>query len=232
MRAFELAVWIFFRIFAMRARQRKRQRNWKGMYTKMFLDTQAANALGTGTRGAVFILFGGEIGAMLLDMRWGVMLLVLLVVADFRYGWGESAKRYKAAQREGNAILMEHYRWHTSRAVRRTLNKLADYIVIMLMCGAVGMAIFEPLGIEHTWGAWIGAVIACGCEVISIFGHFFYLHGIHVEARSLKDFLKTLAVAITRRKVDPDIGDALGEAFDSTGESKNAKGKSDDIRDY
>lgn len=185
------------------------------MYTKMLLDTQTANALGTGTRGTVFIIFGGEIGAMLLDMRWGIMLLILLVVADFRYGWGESAKRYSDARKAKNDILMEHYRWHTSRAVRRTLNKLADYIVIMLMCGTVGMAIFEPLGIEHTWGAWVGAVIACGCEIVSIFGHFFYLRGIRIETKSINGFFKALAVAFAKRK-DADVGESLQEAFDKT----------------
>lgn len=190
----------------------------------MLLDTQTVNALGTGTRGVTFVIFGGEIGAMLFDMRWGIMLLILLVVADFRYGWGESAKRYKKAKDEKNEILMDYYRWHTSRAVRRTLNKLADYIVIMLMCGAIGMAIFEPLGIEHTWGAWLGAVIACVCEIISIFGHFFYLHGVKIETKSLKGFLKALAVAFAKRK-DEDVGEALDEAFEETEkEQKEAVG--------
>lgn len=181
----------------------------------MLLDTQTINAMGTGTRGVTFVVFGGEIGAMLLDMRWGLMLLILLVVADFRYGWGESAKRYKQAKKEKNEILMEHYRWHTSRAVRRTLNKLADYIVIMLMCGAIGMAIFEPIGLDHIYGAWIGAVIACVCEIVSIFGHFFYLHGVHVETKTIKGFFKALVVAFAKRK-DPDVGKSLQEAFDKT----------------
>lgn len=185
----------------------------------MILNTQTANALGTGTRGTVFILFGGEIGAMLLDMRWGIMLLILLVLADFRYGWGESAKRYKAAKEEKNDILMEHYRWHTSRAVRRTLNKLADYIVIMLMCGAVGMAIFEPVGLDHIYGAWIGAVIACGCEIVSIFGHFFFLHGIHIEVKGIKGFFKALVVAFAKRK-DQDVGESIEEAFNETDKNK------------
>lgn len=179
-----------------------------------------SNALSTGTRGTVFVVFGGEIGAMLLDMRWGIMLLVLLVLADFRYGWGESAKRYHAAVKAKDEMLVEQYRWHTSRAIRRTLNKLADYIVIMLMCGAVGMAILEPIGIEHTYGAWVGAVIACACEVVSIFGHFFYLHGVRVETKSIKGFLKALAVAFAKRK-DEDVGGALEEALDKAGEAKD-----------
>lgn len=179
----------------------------------MGLDTiQTTNAMGTGTRGTIFALFGGEIGSMLLDMRWALMLLILLVVADFRFGWEESERHYEHAKRQGNRVLMEHYRWHTSRAVRRTLNKLSDYIVVMLMCGAIGMVILEPLGIKHVWGTWVGAIIACGCELTSIFGHFFYLHGVKVEKKSIGGFLKALLVAFAKRK-DPDIGGAVEDAF-------------------
>lgn len=173
---------------------------------------EVGNSLGTGTRGTVFVLFGGEIGSMLMDMRWGIILLVLLVGADSRFGWGESNKRYKEAVRSHDELHADIYRWHTSRAVRRTLNKLADYIVIMLMCGAVGMAILEPLGVEHQWGAWIGALVACGCELVSIFGHFFYLHGVKVEKKGIGGFLKALLVALLRKK-DKDIGDAVEEAI-------------------
>lgn len=183
------------------------------------------NTLATGTRGTVFVVFGGEIGAMLLDMRWGLMLLVLLIAADFRFGWGESNKRYHKAVGTHDELHAEMYRWHTSRAVRRTLNKLADYIVVMLMCGAVGMAIFEPLGIEHTWGAWIGALIACCCEAASITGHLFYLHGVRVERNTIRGFVRALVVAFAKRK-DADIGESIEEAFEKT-ESKNGNNDGD-----
>lgn len=180
----------------------------------MAADTivQATNSLGTGTRGTVFVIFGGEIGAMLMDMRWCIMLLVLLVIADFRMGWGESSKRYWHARKKKDKVMMDQYRWHPSRAVRRTLNKLADYIVIMLMCGAIGMAVFEPVGIEHEWGAWAGAVIACGCELSSIFGHLFYLRGVTVERKTIGGFLQALAIALVKRKSN-DIGEAVEDAF-------------------
>lgn len=185
----------------------------------------AGGALATGTRGTVFVVFGGEIGAMLLDLRWGVMLLVLLTAADFRLGWGESKRRYREALRTHDGLRAEMYRWHTSRAVRRTLNKLADYIVVMLVCGAVGMAVLEPMGVGHTWGAWAGAVTACFCEAASIFGHLFYLHGIRVEGKGVKGFLRALMVAWARRK-DADIGESLEEAFERT-ESKNGNNDGD-----
>lgn len=178
------------------------------------------SVLGTGARGTFFVVFGGEIGAMLLDMRWGIILLLLLIVADFRFGWSESKKRYRQAKKKKDELRKEMYRWHTSRAFRRTWNKLADYIVMMLVCGALGMAVFEPLGIEHIWGAWIGAVMACICEVVSICGHFFYLHGVRVERKSVTGFLKALAVAFAKKK-DSDIGESLEEAFNQTEEKSN-----------
>lgn len=169
------------------------------------------------------MLFGGEIGVMLLDMRWAVMLLLLLVIADFRFGWGESSKRYHEAVRAHDELKAEMYRWHTSRAVRRTLNKMADYIVIMLMCGAVGMAVFEPVGIDHTWGAWVGAVIACGCEVASITGHFCYLRGVRVGRGGVKAFLKSLLVALIKRK-DKDVGGAVEDAFNNYDKEEETDG--------
>lgn len=185
----------------------------------------ASNAMSTGTRGTVFVVFGGEIGAMVVDMRWGIMLLVLLVVADFRFGWGESKKRYNEAVRTHDELHADIYRWHTSRAVRRTLNKLADYIVIMLMCGAVGMAVFEPVGIEHTYGAWIGALIACCCELASIFGHFFYLRGIKVESKTVSGFVKALLLALLKRK-NRDVGESIEEALEKG--SEEVKERSED----
>lgn len=176
--------------------------------------TLTTNALGTGTRGTVFVVFGGEIGALLVDMRWALVMLILLIIADFRFGWGESARRYKQAVRDGDKVLMGQYRWHISRAVRRTLNKLADYIVMMLLFSGIGMAVFEPVGIDHTWGAWVGAVIACGCELSSIFGHFFYLRGVEVEKRTVSGFLKALLVAIVKKK-DAEVGEAVEEVMKS-----------------
>lgn len=45
---------------------------------------------GTATRSVTFLLFTNEIFAMLMDMRWALLLLLLLILADFRYGWEEA----------------------------------------------------------------------------------------------------------------------------------------------
>lgn len=193
------------------------------MIPKLLLDAiEGENAIGTGVRGASMFLLGNEIVGMIFDMRWAIIVVMLLIVADFHYGWSESKKRHKEAERKHNEILMDYYRWHKSRAWRRSANKLVDYIIIMFVFGAIGMAVLEPIQVSHTWGSWAGCVLACACEIASIVGHFFYLHGVNVETKSLKGFFKALAVAFARRK-DPDIGESLQEAFDKTDNETNGK---------
>lgn len=171
-----------------------------------------AGALQSGARTTVVVLFGNDLAGMILEMHWVILLLVLLIVADFRYGWGESAKRYKEAEKAGDGARMELYRWHTSRALRRTFNKLADYAVMMFLLGAVGMALLEPLGVSHTWGTWAAALIACFCELTSIGGHFFYLRGVAVEKRTIAGLLKAFVVAFVKKK-NADAGEALEESL-------------------
>lgn len=181
-------------------------------------------ALGSGTRFAALLIFLGEVADMLNDMRWYFVLLILLLVADFRYGWGESAKHYEAAREAGDEAGMEKYRWHTSRAVRRTFNKLADYIVMMLLLGAMGESVLEQAGVEHEWGAWAGAIVALYCEVTSIFGHFFYLRGVDTRGMSVTGFLKAFAVALVRHR-NAEVGDAVEEALDRAEKDKEKNEK-------
>ena len=179
----------------------------------MMMEIVSGNELGTGARATVVMLLGGEVTAMVTDMRWGLILIVLLVLADFRFGWGESAKRYKEAKKAGDKAGMEAYRWHTSRAVRRTANKFVDYLVLMLVGGSIGMAILEPIGVSHVFGCWAGAVTAMVCELFSIGGHFFYLRGVKVEEKNIRGFVRAFVVAMAKKK-DEDVGEALGQAFE------------------
>lgn len=177
----------------------------------------SSGVLSTGVRGSIWIVFGGEIGAMLLDMRWAIFLITVLIIADFYYGWSESKKRYLHAKKKKDELRTEMYRWHKSRALRRTCNKLADYVVMMLVAGGVGMAILEPLNVSHTWGAWAGVLIACYCELTSIMGHFLYLHGIEVKKKTIVGLVKAFAVAWIKRK-DSDTGEAVEEALEKAEE--------------
>lgn len=158
-----------------------------------------------------------ELVGILTDARWMLVLILLCVIADFRFGWGESHKRYNEAVKAGDTVLADKYHWHTSRAWRRTMNKIMDYIVWVSVGMILGMVALKPFGIEYTYGGVAATIIiVCFCELPSAFGHFFYLHGVHVEKRTLMGFLRAFAVAWAKRK-DPDIGDALEEGLHEVG---------------
>ena len=175
----------------------------------------------TGTRFLGGIL-SAEMVSVLGDMRWMLLLIALCVVADFRYGWGESSKRYKEAKEAGDKILMMQYQWRTSRAMRRTINKLIDYIVWTVVGMAIGMAILEPVGINHIFGGVVATAIAVMCEAKSFFGHFFYLHGVTYDEKSIAGFFKAFIVALAKKK-NEDFGEALEEGFKDRKEDENGK---------
>lgn len=168
---------------------------------------------GTGARGVGLIATNNVLVLMITESKFAIFLLAMLIVADFRFGWGESKKRYCEAKRAGDKRRMDLYRWRTSRAVRKSANKLVDYIIIMALGMAIGMAWLEPIGISHMFGVFGASVVMGACEVSSIFGHFFYLRGVTVDKKSISGFFKTLAVAIAKKK-DSDVGEALEETLD------------------
>lgn len=169
------------------------------------------HSAGTGAKTFSILLFWGELAEMLSDMRWAILLLLLLIIADFRYGWGESNKRYHEALESHDPLHADMYRWHTSRAIRRTANKFADYVVMMLLVGVLGKAVLEPVGIDSDYGSWLGAIIAFLCEGLSVAGHFLYLRGIEIKQRSLWGYMKAVLIALLKRK-SPDLGEAVEEA--------------------
>ena len=175
----------------------------------------------TGTR-----FFGGlltaEMITVITDMRWMLLLIALCVVADFRYGWGESSKRYSDAKKEGNKVLMLQYEWRTSRAIRRSCNKSIDYLIWVAIGIAIGMALLEPVGVNHIYGGWIATVIAVICEAKSFTGHFFYLHGIAYEETTVRGFFRAALVALAKKK-NPDLGEAIEEGFRHTNNDNNQK---------
>lgn len=174
------------------------------------LDNISGN---TGTRGAGVLLLNDEILLVLVDSRWMIIFLVLLIVSDFRFGKRESIIRYKLAEKQGDKRRMDLYRWRTSRAIRRTSNKFIDYVILMAVCSALGMALFEPIGIPHIFGGFLGALIAFLCELKSIGGHFLYITGVKVEKKSLTGFVKAFIIAFTKSK-NEDVGNALEKGFD------------------
>ena len=152
----------------------------------------------TGTRAVGISLFGSELVSVMTDARWMLLAITICVMADFRYGWGESSKRYKRAKEKGDKIVMAQYKWRM-------------WVTLGMF---FGWAILKPLGVDHVMGGVVATTVAIACEAKSFCGHFFYLHGIKIEEKSVKGFLRAFVVAFAKRK-NEDLGEALEEGFNS-----------------
>lgn len=172
------------------------------------------NVMETGTRAVGMAMFGNEMISVMTDARWMLLAITVCVIADFRYGWGESSKRYSKAKEEGDKIEMAQYKWRTSRALRRTVNKLIDYFMWVTLGMFFGIAILKPLDVDYVIGGVVATAVAIACEAKSFCGHFFYLHGIRIEEKSVKGFLRAFVVAFAKRK-NEDFGKALEEGFNN-----------------
>lgn len=159
----------------------------------------------TTTTGKAIVVgtMGGEALSALYDLRWMLVLIVVLILADFWFGVSESLRK------------REHFRF--SRAGRRTCNKGVDYLTYLMLGSVLGLAIFEPLGwATHTTTAAVGLGFGCVWEMDSIVGHVCALHGIK-NRFSVKRFI----IALLKKK-DDDVGEAVEEAWgDDTEVHKN-----------
>lgn len=108
---------------------------------------------------------GAEALTAVYDLRWMMVFIVWLILADFWFGVSASRKR-------GEAFCL-------ARAGRRTCNKLVDYIAYLLSGAMLGLAVFEPLGIAgHIATAAAGLALGCVWEAESIVDHVCELHGV------------------------------------------------------
>ena len=186
----------------------------------------SGNGLHTGVRAAGVTMLYSEITQMVVDSRWILIAIVLCCILDFRLGCKESSIRKTEADKAKNSMLSELYRFHRSRAIRRSANKFVDYILLMLVSEAIGAAFLPILNVNYVYGAWAGGLIACGCELSSAGGHFLFIHGIKVEKRNVKGyvvaFVKALAVAFAKQRGGEDVGVAVEQAFEKAEEGNDA----------
>ncbi|MEG0033367.1 MAG: phage holin family protein [Mucinivorans sp.] len=116
--------------------------------------------------------------AVLIDffepLRWILLLALVVVFVDLRFG-------IRAARKRGETI-------RTSRAIRRTINKIVDYMCWILLAGVLGEAFGEPFDIPLL--PLIVLLVVFGCEINSCFSNYFESRGQKMQVNIFKLFAK------------------------------------------
>lgn len=171
--------------------------------------TQTSNI---GAQGVSWTVFGAECLSAVYDLRWMIILAVILIGTDFWWGCREQAMHRNRATR---AIDKERFKFHFSQAGRRTLNKAVDYLTYLLVGCVAGLAITEPMGIAtHTTTAAIGLGFGMLFELSSIVGHIAAVKGINIKLN-----LKQLIVAIVKHKSE-EVAEILDEGIEEIEENR------------
>jgi hypothetical protein len=171
-----------------------------------------------GARGIIWATIGAELLNVVFELRYMIICSVVLICADLWWGHRESHKRYCEAKRDGDKAMMEKFKWHKSRAIRRSANKTVDYLTYLVVGALMGIAIFEPMDIcSHVSSAACALLIGCACEIASIIGHYVYvMFEIEVEFKDVWKWVCRFSVNLIKIK-----NTAIGEAVDNTIGSKH-----------
>ena len=107
-------------------------------------------------------------------LKWFLLLGFVLILADLRFG-------ILAAKKRGEKIRV-------SRATRRTVNKMIDYLCWIFVAGAMGKAFGIPFDVPILPS--IVLLVVYGCEINSCYGNYFEAHGKKVKINIFKLFAK------------------------------------------
>lgn len=169
-----------------------------------------------GAQGLGWAVLGSEATGALYDLRWMLIFMLVLIMTDFWWGCRElKMKRDRASSK----LERDKYKFHFSRAGRRTLNKVVDYLTYLLLGCVVGFAVTEPLDLaSHITTAAIGIGAGCLFELASITGHVFATHDL-----KLKINWKRFVVSLVKSKSE-ELGDAIDSGVE-IGEDDKKKNK-------
>jgi hypothetical protein len=109
-----------------------------------------------------------------------LLLALVLIICDLRFG-------VLRAKRSGEVVRM-------SRAVRRTLNKLVDYICWVTLAGLFGNTFGEVFGIPILSALLL--LVIYGIEVNSCYNNYFEAHGIKKKFNVFKLFKKKIDIEV------------------------------------
>lgn len=115
-----------------------------------------------------------------------LLLAILLIAIDSRFGIMASRKR-------GDQI-------RTSRAVRRAINKLVDYICWITLAGMIGQTFGTAFHIPLL--SMIVLCIVYAIELTSIFNNYFYYKGLKLKFNGLKFFSKITSQNVIEESIE------------------------------
>lgn len=177
-----------------------------------------------GAQGVSWTVFGAECLTAVYDLRWMIILAVILIGTDFWWGVREQAMHRQRATR---AIDKERFKFHFSQAGRRTLNKCVDYLTYLLVGCVAGLAITEPMGIAtHTTTAAIGLGFGMLFELSSIVGHIAAVKGVNIKLN-----LKKLIVAIIKHKSE-EVAEIIDEGIEEIEDNRRPHHRPMQMDDY
>lgn len=103
-----------------------------------------------------------------------IILAVVLIITDCVFGVKVSKKRGVEIRR--------------SRMLRRSINKLVDYICWITLAGMMGIAFGSALHVPVL--SYVMFVVVVGIELTSIFNNYFEYKGLHLHINVFKFFSK------------------------------------------
>lgn len=167
-----------------------------------------------GSRGVVWATIGAELITVCYELRYMVFLAIVLIIADLWWGYFDSKKRYYEACNAGDSFKMEKYKWHKSRAGRRSANKACDYLTYLLIGAFLGLGVMEPMGIcGHVFSAAVAIGLGCICEIASITGHVLYVKmGVEIKLSDAWRWMLRFFVNLIKIK-SHDIGEAVEDTM-------------------
>ena len=109
---------------------------------------------------------------LLEPVKWFILAAVCLIVADLKFG-------IEAARHRGETI-------RKSRAIRRSANKIIDYLCWILVATSFGEAFGTPFGIPILPALVL--LVVYGCEINSCFNNYFEARGSKLRINIFKLF--------------------------------------------
>lgn len=135
---------------------------------------------------------------------WFLLLAIILILGDLRFG-------IAAAQKRGEKI-------RPSRAVRRSLNKLVDYICWLSIATVVGVNFGSVFGLPLL--SVIIMAVVCIIEMSSIVDNYLEYKGIKQKVNVIK--------LIARIFKKPELEEVLEPVEEETDEQKQEEGEKDE----